>query len=229
MWPTPIDHTYILCDPAKEPERAAYLTKWLSDNAMPAQAYTMGLSCYGDTISDADVIREYNPWRRRRGSPWCGAFIRNLKKTEISLGMNWIAIAKASVEAGHKVVMMLESDVLFFPKFLTDLGTSLQQLKDREWDFLSISAGANLRPVRPADETDLQWFPPLDPYYHTRTTDAMIFRVSILKNILCTISPFSDIIDWELNYQLSLHNSKSLWLDPPIIRQGSGKEYPTCL
>jgi hypothetical protein len=57
----------------------------------------------------------------------------------------------------------------------------------------------------------------------------MIFKVSMLDKILNSLFPFSEVLDWELNYQLTLNSSKSLWLDPPIIRQGSGKEYPTTL
>ena len=64
---------------------------------------------------------------------------------------------------------------------------------------------------------------------HTRTTDAMIFRVPMLEKILTTLFPFAEVLDWELNYQLTRHSSVSLWLDPPIIRQGSGKEYETTL
>ena len=66
-------------------------------------------------------------------------------------------------------------------------------------------------------------------YYHTRTTDAMIFKVDMMAKILGTLFPFAEVLDWELNYQLSLHKSRSFWLDPPIIRQGSGKEYKTTL
>jgi hypothetical protein len=57
----------------------------------------------------------------------------------------------------------------------------------------------------------------------------MIFQVSMLQKICETLIPFAEVLDWELNYQLALHNSRSLWLDPPIVRQGSGKEYPTTL
>ena len=188
----------------------------------------MSLACYGDTVTDEEALRVYNPFRARP-TPDRGQFCKNLKKSEISLVLNWAAAARQAVDRGYSVVMMLESDVLFFPEFLTNLSLSLAEAESRPWDFLSLSAGANLRPRRPADSAELGWFPPLVPYYHTRTTDAMIFRVPILKKILGTLFPFSDVLDWELNYQLSLHSSRSWWLDPPICRQGSGKEYQTSL
>lgn len=92
---------------------------------------------------------------------------------------------------------------------------------------MSLSASSDLYPHRVPGSPD-GWFP-AHPYYSTRTTDAMIFKVSMLEKILTTFFPFKDIIDWELNYQLSLHKAVALWLDPPIIRQGSGHEYPTTL
>ena len=124
--------------------------------------------------------------------------------------------------------MILESDILFLDNFLENLQNSLGLLQKDGWDFLSISGRDDLRPKRLPGDTCLRWF--RNPgYYHTRTTDAMIFQVSMLEKIVGTLFPFAEVLDWELNYQLSLHSSRSLWLDPPICRQGSGKEYPTTL
>lgn len=228
-WPAPIDHTFILCDPRKEPERAAYLTKWLSAQNVSDSAYSMGLSCYGDSLRLETVDKVYNPWVDRKPVELQRNFNSyNLKLGEISLVLNWAYVAKQAVERGYKVVMILESDVLFSDEFLTHLGFALKSLPYDEWDFLSLSAGANLRPRREPDDNRLGWFP-APYYYHTRTTDAMIFKVSMLEKILSTLFPFAEVLDWELNYQLTLHKSRSFWLDPAIIRQGSGKEYPTTL
>jgi hypothetical protein len=43
----------------------------------------------------------------------------------------------------------------------------------------------------------------------------------MLKKIVTTYFPFAEILDWELNYQLQRHGSKSLWLDPIIVKNGS--------
>jgi hypothetical protein len=50
----------------------------------------------------------------------------------------------------------------------------------------------------------------------------MIFAVPMLAKISNTFFPCADVLDWELNYQLNLHRARCLWLDPPIITQGSG-------
>ena len=229
-WPEPIDHTYILCDPAREVERAAYLTRWLQEKSLPVDSYTMGLSCYGTTLSPAYAMEVYDPTVSRPSVPGEQRNFNasNLKLGEISLVLNWAAVAKDAVQKKYGAVMILESDVLFSPTFLTDLDTSLSALKGIPWDFLSLSEGPGLRPKRAPGDTNRGWFP-VHHYYHTRTTDAMIFRVSMLEKILTTLFPFAEVLDWELNYQLARHTSKSFWLDPPIIKQGSGTVYPTTL
>ena len=228
QWPAPIDHVYILCDAAREPERAAYLHGWFAAHAIDPASYTMGLTCYGDTLTVADAYRVYNPWVNRKPVEQQRNFNSyNLKRGEISLCVNWAAAAAAAVVAGHDVVMFLESDVLFGDTFLADLGAALSTAP-AAWDFLSLSEGPQLRPRRPVGSTGLAWFPAAG-YYHTRTTDAMVFRVDMLKKIVGSFFPFAEVLDWELNYQLTLHRSQSFWLDPPIIRQGSGREYATTL
>jgi GR25 family glycosyltransferase involved in LPS biosynthesis len=228
-WPEPIDHTYILCNPEKEPERAAYLTQWLARHTIDSSVYTMGLSCYGCDITAELAHSVYNPWQNRKPVEKArGHNSYNLKLGEISLVLNWAAVAQAAVKAGHKVVMILESDVIFDDDFLPKLAEGLRAFDRGYWDFLSLSAGPNLRPQRNDDEKLQKWFM-VSHYYHTRTTDAMIFKVDMMAKILETLFPFAEVLDWELNYQLSLHKSRSFWLDPPIIRQGSGKEYATTL
>lgn len=229
LWPAPIDHTFILCDPSKEPVRAAYLQSWLQAHDIRPEAYTMGLHCYGHELDMETVDRVYNPWVDRKPVELQRNFNSyNLKLGEISLVLNWVHAAKTAVERGYNIVMILESDVIFHDDFLPALGDSMKHLEGRPWDFLSLSAGADLRPRRDPTDTRRAWFP-APHYYHTRTTDAMIFKTEMLKKILDTIIPFAEVLDWELNYQLTLHKSRSYWLDPPILHQGSGKVYPTTL
>lgn len=230
-WPAPIDHVYFLCDPVKEHDRANYLLKWLADHSIPSTSYTLSLACYGSDLTAVDAYRVYNPWVDRGHVEKQRNFNSfNLKLGEISLCINWASVAAAAVAAGHRYVMILESDVLFCEGFLEKLGNALKLFEGKEcWDFLSLSCGPDLRPPRAADSCDeLAWFR-VSSYYHTRTTDAMIFRVDMLRKILGTFFPFAEVLDWELNYQLTLHESRSYWLDPPIVRQGSGREYPTTL
>jgi len=225
-WPKPIDHVYILCDAAREPDRAEYLNRWLSSH--PVGPYTMNLACYGPSLRAAQLAK-YDPWIPRKPVPYEQRNFNsyNLKPGEISLVLNWAAVAQDAVDKKYSVVMILESDVIFHEDFLSKLSVAMNRLTGKPWDYLSINAGADLVPHR-RDPNEC-WFAPTNPYYHTRTTAAMIVKVSMLEKILGTLFPFSEVLDWELNYQLTLHSSVSWWLDPPIVRQGSGKEYKTTL
>jgi hypothetical protein len=230
-WPAPIDHAYILCDPTKEPDRAAYLRAWLDTNEIDPACYTFGLYCYKDTVSAAEALRAYNPWKDRKPvEKQRNEFSYNLKVSEISLVLNWAHAAAAAVKAGHRAALFLESDVRFHDGFLEDLEICMRSLQSGvPWDFVSLSDGNGLRPPRAPGDTNRGLFR-VSNYYHTRTTDAMVIQGSMLKKIMGTLFPFAEVLDWELNYQLSLHSSQSYWLDPPILFQGSTKgHYSTTL
>ncbi len=230
-FPAPIDHIYILCNPQHEPDRAKYLNDWLTANNMDRSQITFHMPTYKNDpqFQMRDVWQLYSPWQRP--SP-CDRFSRNLKPGEISLVLNFASAARLAVAAGYQTVLFLESDVIFGDKFLEKLKACLESAPPT-WDFLSISAGnVGLRPTRPPEyqnSENMLWLPTINPYFHTRCTDSMIFRVSLLEKILGTLFPFAETLDWELNYQLTRHSSRSFWLDPPLIRPGSWKEYPGTL
>jgi len=228
-FPNPIDHCYILCDPIREPKRAKYLNDWITSNNIDNSVITMGLKCYGSDLSAEEIFRVYNPWVSRKPVELDRNFNSyNLKPGEISLVINWADAAKKAIDAKYEAVMILESDVVFNDNFLNSLGLALDAIKNVPWDYLSISDGANLRPLRKPDQTNPGWFPSLHPYFHTRTTDAMIVKVSMLSKIYSTLFPFAEVLDWELNYQLSLHKSFTLWLDPPLVK-GTSTAFTTTI
>ncbi len=222
--PSPIDHLYILCNKEKEPDRAQYLQTWLDLVQLDSSQYTFTSFCYADTIPEECIWKLYDPWNKNRPMSVRGSGTSyNMKLGEISLCINWGAAALEAIQSNHKIVMFWESDVLPDADFLSNLDSAMQNLQTshgENWDFLSISAGANMRPDRKPNDTTQAWFP-VQNYFHTRTTDAMIFKVDMLKKIYSTYFPVAEVLDWELNYHLSVHKSRSFWLDPPIIKQGS--------
>ena len=232
-WPAPIDHLYILCDQRFEPERASYIRSTFQTFGLDPSCWSFVNKCYGRTLSSTEAHAAYNPFVNRRPVEAArSSNSYNMKPSEISLCINWDHFARTALAAGHRCVMMFESDVLFQADFIDRLreAMALLAIDPRPWEFLSISAGAKLRPKRSDGGGKLGWFPSENGYIHTRTCDAMIFKVSMLEKILRTFLPVAEVLDWELNYQLTLHGARTLWLDPPIIRQGSATgEYKTTL
>jgi hypothetical protein len=221
-WPAPINHVYFVCDVAREPERATYLVGWLSENRINPAFYTFASKTYGTTLGAEEAMAHYEPFLTRlpveeEQSPTHS----NLKKSEISLLLNWYDVAKQAVEARHAVVMTLESDVLFPPTFLDDLEYAMSLLDSEEFDFLSLGSPDFLRPARNDGGKTIRWFKSVG-YPKTRTTDAMVFKGDLLKKIVGSFFPCADVLDWELNYHLNLHGARVGWVDPPLVQQGSG-------
>ena len=223
-WPSPIDHAYIVCSKEHEPERYATIKKWLDDQKMDPSCYTFCYFKHSSDINGDEAFKAYNPWSDRpRVDGEEKQFTRyNMKLSEISLCINWGFTGMSAVKKNHpSAVLILESDPVFEDGFLEALGTSMKKLEGKEWDYLSIGDGVGLRPHRPTGTSERDWFPSVKPYYHTRTTVGQVFKVSMLKKVLSTFFPFSEPLDWELNYQLTRHAAKSLWLDPILIKNGS--------
>jgi hypothetical protein len=233
-FPQPIDHVYILCDPTKEPDRATYLQQWLISHQIDPASYTMVLDTYGsDAFFQTKAVWDsYDPWSTAHGRKPLNFNTTNLKPTELSLIWNWAAVARRAVLAQHRVVLILESDVLFCEDFLNHFAAAMAALEHQTagcWDFLSLSASAAIVPhsVQPGKF----WYTPNNPELPTRCTDSMVFRVPMLAKILDTLFPCAEALDWELNFQLTLHKARAYWLHPPVTRQGSGvtadHTYPT--
>ena len=229
-----IDHVYILCDPQKEPDRAAYLQQWLGTHQIDPATYTMVLDTYGSDafFQTRAVWDSYDPWSTAHGRKPLNFNTTNLKPTELSLIWNWAAVAHRAVVAQHDVVLILESDVLFCDDFLNRFAAAWDALEREtggDWDFLSLSASAAIVPHAPISQR--LWYKPNRPEHPTRCTDSMVFRVPMLAKILETLFPCAEALDWELNFQLTLHKARCYWLHPPVTRQGSGvtaaHTYPT--
>jgi hypothetical protein len=220
-FPKPIDHVYILCNAEKEPDRFAYLSQWLRDKHIDPTQVSIGMATYGTDpfFQSKDLWKVYDPWSTKHGRRIQNFNARNLKPGELSLVLNFAEVAKAAVAAKHEVVLILESDVIFCDEFFTALEGAFAVVPPG-WDFLSLSASAGIRPT--TTRPNQLWYSPNNPRHPTRATDSMIFRVPMLAKILETLFPFAEALDWELNFQLTLHGASCWWLDPPVTRQGSG-------
>jgi hypothetical protein len=194
----------------------------------------MVLDTYGDDpfFQSKAVWDFYDPWSTAHGRMPLNFNTTNLKPTELSLLWNWAAVARRAVNAGHRTVMILESDVLFCVDFLGQFSKALAALECETggaWDFLSLSASAAIVPH--TTYPGHLWYRPNHANLPTRCTDSMVFRVPILAKILETYFPCAEALDWELNFQLTLHSARAYWLHPPVLRQGSGTTathtYPT--
>lgn len=215
-----VDHIYVICSHKHEPERYNTIVKTFETMGIDKSNYTFSYFKHGSEISPAEAFKVYNPWMERPTVPGEQKnFNRyNLKLSEISLSINWAHVALQAIRDAHKVVLILESDPVFEDNFVSKLDTAMKELDSKEWDSLCIGFGVDIVPKR---QNNIRKWIPAPGYYHTNTTVAHIYKVDMLKKICSTFFPFAEPTDWELNYQLQRHNSKTLWLDPMLIKNGS--------
>jgi hypothetical protein len=220
MWPPSVKAVYVLCHPEKEKGRYDRLIPHLLDVGIPADRIRICAPTWGSDLTVEQIFSAYDPYLKRP-LPTFTFKAASLTRGEISLGMNFAAaIASASQEEGH--IITLESDVWLRADFVPRLQELLSDAANRPWDYISLGEGVGTRPLG----VPASYYAPTKAYdpphqWVFRCTDSMLFTTDFLKRLNKTFTPFKDIIDWEMNYQLILHRGKALWADPPIAEQGT--------
>jgi len=135
---------------------------------------------------------------------------RSLTKAEKSLAWKHLLFLKEASQSSQPC-MILEDDAILFDNFV-DVVNQLLEMKD--WDIIFPGSGCNLR----LNGTGLIKV----SHPASKCTDSYIVTPDIAKRLISTMEKSIDLaIDWELNYQMMLHNANVYWLEPPIVTQGS--------
>lgn len=219
-----IDKIYVLVHPEFEKHRYERLKKHMEKAGLPFDKIIFGAATWGSQLNSELIFTVWDPYLRR-GVPIMTWKSRCLSKGEISLVLNFYAAARDAVEKKYKNVIVFESDVFLRDEFLKRFDDLWKDLDGKAWDYVSLGEGVNTRPegARMSYWSDTKAYPPPHKCVF-RCTDSMLFKVSFLEKVIQTIIPFRECLDWELNYQIALHDGKSLWADPPLVEQGSGRQ-----
>jgi GR25 family glycosyltransferase involved in LPS biosynthesis len=143
---------------------------------------------------------------------------RELNYPDISLVFKHIKMFETIVENGIKSSLILEDDAILEDDFVNKFNFNLSRTP-RDWDFIFIGSGCNLRIPREQIEPGKIAYRKSHPA--SKCTDSYLVSLSAAKKVLETIKPFSFPIDFELNYQMCLHDMSVYWWEPPITVQGS--------
>lgn len=143
---------------------------------------------------------------------------RSLNLAEISCTIKHYLGIKSIAEQCNDYGLILEDDVIFVEDFEKHFNNFLEETPD-DWGAIFMGCCANLR-VPESQLKDGQ------NAYHmkhpaSRGGDSYILRKSVAEKISKTMKPFNTISDWELAYQLYLHDVKIYWWEPPLVVQGS--------
>lgn len=220
-WPDEIDKVYLLVHQQKEKDRFERLVPHFVSRGVPIEKIQVCAPTWGDELTSDTIFKVYDPFCRL-GMPNFTFKARCLSKGEISLVLNFYFAARDAVEKGYKRVLIFESDTWLRQDFLPRFCDLLSDLKDKEWDYVSLGEGARTRPegCPPSMFASTKAYKPHHQFVF-RCTDSMMFQVSYLQKILTTLFPFRECLDWELNVQTMAHKGNSWWADPPLAEQGT--------
>lgn len=224
-WPESVRWVYVLCHPEKEKARFERLVPHLLMRGIPKDRLRFCAPTWGDSLENDLVFKVYDPFLNRGGLPAFSFKSARLTKGEISLILNfYAAVSSAAKElSGNEVALFLEADTYLrqdFVKRLTDTLTAAEE--EAGWGYISLGDGVATRP--PGCPKSM--YGPARVYKppHTwafRCTDSMLLSGDFIRNLAKTLIPFNDALDWELDFQVMLHQGKSLWADPPLAEQGT--------
>ena len=220
-WPTEIDKVFLLVHEQKEKDRFERLVPHFLSRGIPQEKLCCIAPTWGTDLKSEDIFKVYDPYCRQ-GIPVFTFKARCLSRGEISLILNFAVAARMAVEQQYKTVLIFESDSWLREDFVQRLCDLLEDLKEKEWDYVSLGEGTRTRP----EKCDPSMFAKTKAYtpphqFVFRCTDSMMFKVSYLERILTTLFPFRECLDWELNIQTMAHKGKTWWADPPLAEQGT--------
>ena len=220
-WSNEIEKVYVICHNVKEKERYDRLIVHLKEIGIPNDVVLFMAPVWSDELTNELIFNVYDPFLPRPvpGLTFKG---RGLSKGEISLGLNFYACVRDAVENSYNKIVVLESDIWLRNNFIECLNDLLADLKEKDWDFVSLGEGVGTRPPNAPKSyysKTKAYVPPHNWVY--RCTDSMMFQLPYLQKLVKTFIPFREIIDWEMNFQNILHNGKALWADPPLAEQGT--------
>tara|TARA_Y100000310_G_scaffold163309_1_gene163161 strand:- start:11443 stop:12129 length:687 start_codon:yes stop_codon:yes gene_type:complete len=143
---------------------------------------------------------------------------RLLRPAEISCTIkHYHAIKKLSEEV-KDYGLIFEDDIIFMDNFVSLFNLYLQKTP-ADWDAIFFGSCCGLDVGSHLVSHDKVAY--LKPHPATKCADAYLLRKDLAKKITQTMKPFVTISDWELSYQLRLHDAKVYWWSPPLISQGS--------
>jgi hypothetical protein len=227
-WPEEVKWVYILCNPQHEKARFERILPHLVVRGIPKERIRVCGPTWGDTLETETIFKVYDPFLKRGDlPPFCYKSAR-LSKGEVSLILNFFAaIQNATKDADLKdtdSVLVLESDTYIRRDFVPRLKETLDgATKESEtWGCVSLGEGVGTRgvPASRSYSAPTQVMKSPTPWGY-RCCDSMLFRGSYLRDIVKTMLPFKEALDWELNFQNILNKGTVLWVDPPLAEQGT--------
>ena len=225
VWPIDtIPGVYVLCNPDKEQTRFRRIVPHMIMRGIPKDSLRFISPTWSDNLDNSSIFKIYDPYLNRGGIPPFSFKSACLSKGEISLNINFYSAVRHAVDNNREdqLMVIFESDSYLRRDFVPRMNQILADLSGTEWDYVSLGEGVGTRPPgsNPSYYSEQKIYPAPHAWAF-RCTDSMMFHPKFLKQLASTLLPFRECLDWELNFQLALHQAKAIWVDPPVSEQGT--------
>jgi hypothetical protein len=220
-----IPHMYVMCNPEYEPVRYQFLVGHFARIGIPPEKIHWVKSVWGNQLTSEQVFSAYDPFTPRFGMT-INLSLQSvaLSRGEISLILTFREAVRQILEAGHKEVIVFESDIMLRKDFLERLDKVLKGCSGISWDYVSLGEGVSGRPPgHDASYFGEQRIFPAPGQFVFRCCDSMLFHRNFLEKVWGTLVPFREPLDWEMNVQMMVHRGKSFWTDPPLAEPGTAR------
>ena len=144
-WPSIVEKVYVICHNVKEKERYERLVNHLNDVGIPNSVIVFWAPIWGDQLTNDIIFSVTDPFLPKPINPFSFKS-KNLSKGEISLTLNIFTAMRDASDKNYSNIIILESDVFLRNDFVERLNQIVDDVKNKEWGYISLSEGVGSRP-----------------------------------------------------------------------------------
>jgi len=211
-----ISKIFIICDKEHEADKYDKWENWIKDSKFKDSYVEIYSYKWGTELTDEDLKEHSNddgtlvklfPFREKFP----------LKKSEISLGINFMNILKKALKVGYENILVFESDAILHPNFIEKFNSYMKAVYESysNWHILSIGCGMNKHAKNIKKKKYI--------YMGTemRCNDSLVFNLRGIKILIDNINILKLPIDEHFDILVKNHKIIVLWAEPTIVVQGS--------
>ena len=211
-----IDHIYIICNQEYEKDKYHKWLDWQKYNKIEDNYITYYFYKWGTELTEED-IKKYSTDDGTLVKLFPNRVNFPLKKSEISLSINFLHIFKTALEKKYDNILIFESDAILHPEFIKLLNKYMDELNKSYtvWHLFLIGCGMNKHYNKIKKNKSIYLANEM------RCTDSMIISRNGLRVITENINKIKLPIDEHLEVLTKNNKLIILWLEPTIVVQGS--------
>ena len=220
-----INKIYIICDKNYEADKYDKWNRWISDLKFKEDYVNFFSYKWGTDLTEED-LKEHSKddGLLVKLFPFRANF--PLKKSEISLGINFMKILHSSLKASYENILVFESDAILHPDFIEKINLYMKEVFQSysNWHLLSIGCGMNKHAKNIKKKKYIYMGKEM------RCNDSLVFNLRAMKILTENIRLLKLPIDEHFDLLVKNHKLIVLWAEPTIVIQGSQCGYnPTTI